>query len=684
MITLPNVLPLFSVGQAIGVYLDALENAGTPTPIGAALETVEVAEDGSLSFDQEADGSSYVLAAQVEVGGQSEWRLLRVTTSAPPEGGGAGGVTSVAGRDGDVILGTVDINGLSAALGEKADKVSIPGKAVVASSGSAYTITAARTTILTLNADCALTLPSAVTGDPVLRIVFIQDDTGGRQAFWPGLAWEGGQAPELQPDPGRMTVVELIALGKDQWLGTVIGSSFSLDRFTRIAENVGGGPVFFAVLDDEGAELVDLTGNAPEGAYVGAPPLVDGSLASSGLEDAASKGHHFVGAKYGSVPHVAELDLTDEFTVFVRLRLLGGEGTSRGIVALGDNGLYIRVNDENEVQIVKQNAGIIAYCGTLPEDGEYHTIIVGIDGEDIVGEIDGDPTLGSIEPAIELEATEDAMLIGTGEAGAEHGNQDQHLTILYDSLLEEGDRRLLHHSAIGVEVRPTLSYSFEDGTIDGWNTGGVGEGPAYPEVSTTRAHTGTHSLEVNLQGEQNRAELVLGGDGSDQADGIRFGEGDHYRWSYYIYIVPGGMVYGLPGAHNVFNQLKSDGEGSPQIALELWDYATHKGLWINDVDPADQSSRNRFLSVISEGEWHQVAIEFIASESEVGMIKVSLDGVVLTTVEEINTIVPGHNFLYLKDGLYRNGATVGGILVDELTGGGPGHIFLDDFLLEPL
>lgn len=86
-LALANVLTLFAPGTAVDAYLDAIEDSGTPRPLGPVIDSAVVGADGSLAFnDLEADGTLYVLAA--EVGGH--WRLLRAATPAPePEGSSA-------------------------------------------------------------------------------------------------------------------------------------------------------------------------------------------------------------------------------------------------------------------------------------------------------------------------------------------------------------------------------------------------------------------------------------------------------------------------------------------------------------------------------------------------------------------------------------------------------------------
>ena len=119
------------------------------------------------------------------------------------------------------------------------------------------------------------------------------------------------------------------------------------------------------------------------------------------------------------------------------------------------------------------------------------------------------------------------------------------------------------------------------------------------------------------------------------------------------------MVYGHPGAHNLIMQFKSDGEGSPNFGLQLWDYegddgiSGGKGLWSH----GDAMGGDRFLAPVSEHAWHDVAIHFRASSHDDGFYEVFLDGSLIDSRSGVSMIVPGRSSAYIKTGLYRNGET---------------------------
>ena len=201
-----------------------------------------------------------------------------------------------------------------------------------------------------------------------------------------------------------------------------------------------------------------------------------------------------------------------------------------------------------------------------------------------------------------------------------------------------------------------LEAGFENG-LENWNIAGVGE--VVPTVVSGNARSGEKAGRVVLTGTQNRSELSLGGTGtSSDADMVHFEEGDEYWYGFSFNIQS--MVWGHPGAHNVIMQFKSDGEGSPNLALQLWDYAGDdgvsggRGLWVSS------ERGDHFAAPVGEGAWHDVAVHFRASSQGEGSFEVYLDGELVASEEGVSTIVPGHSWAYIKNGLYRNGAAIPG------------------------
>ena len=218
-----------------------------------------------------------------------------------------------------------------------------------------------------------------------------------------------------------------------------------------------------------------------------------------------------------------------------------------------------------------------------------------------------------------------------------------------------------------------LDAGFEEGLLN-WNTAGVGE--TLPTVVDDTARSGLHSGKFVLTGDQDRSELILGGNGGGSTNGmIEFGEGAEYWYGFSFEIDQ--MVYGHPGAHNLIMQFKGNDEGSPAFGLQLWDYEGDegeyadepKGLW--SEGPAMDG--NRFLAPVAEHEWHDVAIHFKGSAVGAGFYEVFLDGNLIDSRSGVSMIADGASFAYIKDGLYRNGGAIPGTSEIHLDAARLGH-----------
>ena len=204
---------------------------------------------------------------------------------------------------------------------------------------------------------------------------------------------------------------------------------------------------------------------------------------------------------------------------------------------------------------------------------------------------------------------------------------------------------------------------FEEGALNGWSLCCT---LATPTVTSTDARTGTYSADIKLTGSEYRSELVFGGDGTKNNSEITFKEGDNRYYAFSFKIIS--MVYGKPGGHNAIMQFKSDGEGSPQFALQLWNVEGKKGLWTGGPAQEIKGGGERFLAPVSEAEWHDIVIHFVASEGGKGSYETYLDGTEVDSASGVNMIVPGTKSAYIKNGLYRNNETVTGtseLLLDK-------------------
>ncbi len=195
-----------------------------------------------------------------------------------------------------------------------------------------------------------------------------------------------------------------------------------------------------------------------------------------------------------------------------------------------------------------------------------------------------------------------------------------------------------------------VDAGFENG-LRNWNTAGVGD--VVPTVVSDVVREGSRAAAVVLTGAQSRSELILGGNGGNSGT-ISFSEGDESFYGFSFNVRE--MVYGKPGGHNLVMQLKSDGEGSPAFGLQLWDYQGKRGLWSH----GGAMGGDRYLAPIAHGAWQDIVVRFKASSQGAGLYELYLNGQLIDARSGVSTIVPGRTTAYIKNGLYRNGATVPG------------------------
>lgn len=206
-----------------------------------------------------------------------------------------------------------------------------------------------------------------------------------------------------------------------------------------------------------------------------------------------------------------------------------------------------------------------------------------------------------------------------------------------------------------------LSLGFQSG-LYGFNLSGVGDvAPTVVELG----RSGNEVCRFELHHGQERSELSLGGDARRGYNAtIEFHEGDEYWYGFSFNARR--MDWGDPtGAWNLIMQFKSDGRGSPAFGLDLWDYHGDRGLWTEG--PA---TGNRFLAPIALRRWYHVEIHFRASERGRGSYRIYLDGRLVDRRDHVSMIVPGRDFAYVKNGLYRNRHALTGrsvLLLDSVT-----------------
>jgi polysaccharide lyase-like protein len=201
-------------------------------------------------------------------------------------------------------------------------------------------------------------------------------------------------------------------------------------------------------------------------------------------------------------------------------------------------------------------------------------------------------------------------------------------------------------SAAPIQIFSEFRHGF-----DGFNLGGVGD--VYPKIVAAGSHSRKKMCRFSLQGDEERSELTVGGDGTANSDGtVQFREGAEYWYAFEFKIQQ--MAWGMPGAHNLIMQFHPNGEGAPNMALGLWDYEGEKGLW----SEGDAMGGNRFLAPLTLHAWHSVEVHFRASGRGRGFYQVYLDGKLIDGRSKVDTIVPGKAYGFLKSGLYRNAEVI--------------------------
>jgi hypothetical protein len=212
---------------------------------------------------------------------------------------------------------------------------------------------------------------------------------------------------------------------------------------------------------------------------------------------------------------------------------------------------------------------------------------------------------------------------------------------------------------------PNLAAGFESG-LAGFNLSGVGE--VVPEVIPPGDPPGDASCRFVLRGREDRSELVLGGDGNyGDYKTVDFEEGSEAWYGFSVLVRK--MVYGRPGAHNLFMQFKSEGTGSPNFGLQLWDVDGERGLWTGGRSQEIDHDGERFLAPLRQERWHRIEIHFRASNEGAGFYQVFLDGQLVDSHRNVSMIVPNHDSAYIKTGLYRNGGEIPGksvLLLDSV------------------
>lgn len=140
------------------------------------------------------------------------------------------------------------------------------------------------------------------------------------------------------------------------------------------------------------------------------------------------------------------------------------------------------------------------------------------------------------------------------------------------------------------------------------------------------------------------------------AEAIQVHEGDEHALSFSFYIQP--TVYRAPEADNLIVQFRSESSERPSFGLQLWDdgSGTQRGLWSS----GEAMDGERFLSPVTEGGWHEVALYFQASSAGEGFYLAFLDGRLIDLRAGASLIASGSACAEIDVGLFRDGQPVAG------------------------
>lgn len=99
----------------------------------------------------------------------------------------------------------------------------------VASAGTSETlpdVTTATIHRLVLDANCALTFPTAAAGK-AFTLVLVQDNNGSRTVTWPGsILWASGIIPTLTTTANKQDMFSFICVDGTNWMGLIVGQGF--------------------------------------------------------------------------------------------------------------------------------------------------------------------------------------------------------------------------------------------------------------------------------------------------------------------------------------------------------------------------------------------------------------------------------------------------------------------------
>lgn len=219
-----NVSDRHAPGVTVGAYPRSNWTQGELPPTGAAVgsatTTAVVSATGTLTFTGLADATGYYAARSTGVGGYVSFSTPKLSgtfaTSADVS-------TAVSTHEAD----TTAVHGIAdtSAVALKTETVN-----TVAATGATETLPDVGTAtmhLLTLDANCTLTFPTAAAGKS-FTLALKQDATGSRTVTWPAaVTWAGGVAPTLTTTAAKTDMFSFVCVNGTDWRGFTAGLNFT-------------------------------------------------------------------------------------------------------------------------------------------------------------------------------------------------------------------------------------------------------------------------------------------------------------------------------------------------------------------------------------------------------------------------------------------------------------------------
>lgn len=279
------------------------------------------------------------------------------------------------------------------------------------------------------------------------------------------LATTADQSSSATWSPGKVTLTNEYLFVEVAWKVTGAGGNSTRDvnfrwgdTGTRIVtpdfpgstwsdEVLTDSPKLWLRLDEAaGVNASDSSGLLHHGSYKNAPTLgVTGAMAGdTGITLNGS-------TQYVEVPDHADLDLGDVFTIEAIVKRTG-DFLNQTIVGKGSGAYQLRIEeDDNKLQLLKQDTAIISYGPAVPADGKWHHVVATKNGSTVTLYVDGVES-HSGGGAQTCTNTATALRVGAKASGSEAltGSVDE--VAVYSTALNS-TRIQAHYKATGLATQ---------------------------------------------------------------------------------------------------------------------------------------------------------------------------------------------------------------------------------------